>query len=304
VLETRVPKQCRRCSSGISEATVIGTRCRQCQRCGYVTCGPRDDLRLPLATLETYGVNLPQLVDEPSHDGTLRMIANVRRILVDELCHVVSVNHRGVQEWLLKLLIASKNLGQSLEEQPSRAGSIPYRAIQIAYAALLSAGYMLDLSPKPSAEERNACKDLYAFAGDIVALSNIITLGRRGLRSLRLTGGTVSASTTETDDALFELAQNIAFEKGLDTPDTLSIVLDNYASEAERTMFGWKLADLLQIPYKEWALNTEDGLIILDLSRAPDSNRNFVDMFALTADRLHQFGAPYFLDLSTFALLR
>jgi hypothetical protein len=257
----------------------------------------RDDVHFPLVALETHGVVLPQLADKSKQYKTLTAISSIRRILIDKLRKMIEGNYRGIQECLLKLLVASEDIGRSLGEQPSRAKSIPYRAIQVVYGALLSEGYTLDLSPKPSTKERNACKDLYALVQDIVALSNIITLGRRRLRSLSLAHGSVISSTTDIDDAFFELAQNIAVEPGLDT-DPLSVVMDKYVSEAERTIFGWKLSDLLQISNKEWSLNTEDGLVILDLSRAPTSDLDFISRLTLTADRLRSFGAPYFLDLA------
>lgn len=288
------PNQCRRCNTDLTNSSPTGRWSRSCPKCNYITCAWRPDVEIALSDVTGTLAMSPSLPHTAGHDETLEALRRIEALIIEELCGFVGRNPRGVNAWLFDLLEKSQAISESYAQSPSRMQSVPYRAIQIIYAMLLLEGHEFQLSPTATSEELRACSNLYESVTNLIGTTNMITLGRRGQRDLRIRHGRLISSPTEIDHDLFELAQNIA---EMPVSEDIGLpVIDAWLAEAERVIFGISITDLFSL-VQSFAQIDKSGVISIDLDRLPASKRTLIDFFTLSVNRLWEFEAPYFFDL-------
>lgn len=292
--------RCRRCGEPLNSASAIERVGFRCGLCGYVTAtARRTEVELPLGHFVGWAPKAaPFLADEPDPERARAALARIARTTLTQVARRVDNEPAAALCWLQQLLAEADGISRRERERASRAASHPYRIAQMAYALLLRHGppdFGLLQSAEPSAWFRD---EAFAVLGDVSAILNVETLARRGLYRLSIVDHRVVADRTPEDLDLFELGNAIPFEK---THNRLA-VLDSTITEAQRTLFGVAIDDLLalinpQRPDSGFVGLDQGNLVYVDKARSKPRARSVVEAFTLTENRLRSFAAPYFFDL-------
>jgi hypothetical protein len=309
---------CRRCGAVAVPVDSLLT-CR-CTICAYITvCARPREVRLPLSPLADLTPSLRVLlVDERDHEATCTAITHLRHAALQHVEERVKEAPAAAQQWLLYLLSDAGRLSQDNLAQIARNGAAPFNIAQTMYALLLPYG-PLDFGLRPPKGLPPFFKDdAFGVIGDACALSNLLATARQGQYRFSIENEQLVGERTDTDIALFELAQNIhlgAERAGVEDETTIfREAIDARLVEAQRLAFGHAVQDLFGLfdpggvalgPINTVDLGlvgrNKDEFIFVDLARSSVEGRSFISRLVLTRDRWRRYDAPFFFDLGPAA---